>query len=207
MVGLIAYQAFRPRACKFIHRPYLRIDTVKFGEFIETIPQTGTAKIDPAFAPNLVVNVPIDQIYLNKIVPGLTATSTINNSDYTLQIVSVDTVLSGGRFSAILEFNDTMPALAFGQLIRLRIELSKPRCALLIDVGGFYKDTRGNWIFVVDPNGAVVKRQITLGSKNPNNFEILGGLKEGEAVITSSYEKFVDRDGLDIETIRDMYED
>jgi len=63
--------------------------------------------------------------------------------------------------------------------------------------GGFYNKTGGQWIFVVDPSGAfAVKRDITIGRQNPRYYEVLGGLKAGEKVITSSYQNFADHDKL-----------
>jgi len=57
-------------------------------------------------------------------------------------------------------------------------------------VGGFYKDTGGNWVFVLDNNNQAVKRDIKLGRKSPDYFEVLEGLQPGDKVITSSYENF-----------------
>jgi HlyD family secretion protein len=57
-------------------------------------------------------------------------------------------------------------------------------------MGGFYKDTGGNWVFVVD-GGRAVRRDIKLGRKMGSEyFEVLEGLKPGDKVITSSYENF-----------------
>ena len=41
-----------------------------------------------------------------------------------------------------------------------------------------------------------VKRNISIGRKNPQFFEVLSGLEPGEEVITSSYESFGDKDEL-----------
>ena len=75
--------------------------------------------------------------------------------------------------------------------MRLRIELGQSSEELLLPVGGFYKDTGGNWVFVVEEDGGrAVRRDIKLGRKNTENFEVLEGLKPGDKVITSSYENF-----------------
>jgi HlyD family secretion protein len=72
----------------------------------------------------------------------------------------------------------------------LRIELGQSSEELLLPVGGFYKDTGGNWVFVLDSEGRAVKRDIKLGRKNTENYEVLEGLQPGDKVITSSYENF-----------------
>jgi HlyD family secretion protein len=78
-----------------------------------------------------------------------------------------------------------------GQSLRLRIELGQSSEELLLPVGGFYKDTGGNWVYVLEGDGnRAVRRNVKLGRKNTENFEILEGLEPGDRVITSSYENF-----------------
>jgi HlyD family secretion protein len=87
---------------------------------------------------------------------------------------------------------DTPPGIRRGQSLRLRIELGQSSEELLLPVGGFYKDTGGNWVYVLDGEGRAVKRTIRLGRKNTEHFEVLEGLEPGDRVITSSYENFGD---------------
>ena len=62
---------------------------------------------------------------------------------------------------------------------------------LLLPMGGFYKDTGGNWVFILENDGKAVRRDIKLGRKMGSEyFEVLDGLKPGDRVITSSYENF-----------------
>jgi HlyD family secretion protein len=94
-----------------------------------------------------------------------------------------------------MDLADTIVALR-NQSIRLRIHLSEPREETLIQVGGFYKDTGGTWIYVTTDEKHFVKRKIKLGAKNPEYFTVLEGLQPGEKVVTSSYENFPDKDNL-----------
>jgi HlyD family secretion protein len=67
----------------------------------------------------------------------------------------------------------------------------------LLARGGFYNETGGNWIFVVDKSGDfAIRRQIRLGRMNPQNYEVLEGLEVGEKVIVSSYDTYGDFDRL-----------
>jgi HlyD family secretion protein len=67
----------------------------------------------------------------------------------------------------------------------------------MVDRGGFYQTTGGQWIFVLDEaENKAVKRNITIGQQNTQVYEILSGLVEGEKVITSSYDNFGDNDVL-----------
>lgn len=137
------------------------------------------------------VRVPIDELYLPRITTGLHATTTFNNKDYELEIMYIYPTIENGRFFVDMHFMGDAPAgIRRGQSLRLRIELGQSSEELLLPVGGFYKDTGGNWVFVMDSENRAVRRDIKLGRKNPEHFEVLEGLKPGDKVITSSYENF-----------------
>jgi len=137
------------------------------------------------------VRVPIDELYLPRISVGLHASTTFNNKDYNLEISYIYPAIQNGRFEVDMNFLGEMPqGIRRGQSLRLRIELGQSSEELLLPVGGFYKDTGGNWVYVLDGPNRAVKREIKLGRKNTENYEVLEGLKPGEKVITSSYENF-----------------
>jgi HlyD family secretion protein len=84
-----------------------------------------------------------------------------------------------------------------GQSSPVRLELGKAEKAVLLPVGGFFSDTGGNWVYVLDNIGKkAIKRNISLGRKNPEFYEVLNGLKPGEKVITSGYSNFGDKEVL-----------
>ncbi|HEX6225867.1 MAG TPA: HlyD family efflux transporter periplasmic adaptor subunit [Chryseolinea sp.] len=138
------------------------------------------------------VKVPIDELYLPRITTGLHATTTFNNKDYELEIMYIYPGVTNGRFEVDMDFvGDVPPGIRRGQSLRLRIELGQSSEELLLPVGGFYKDTGGNWVYVLEDDGRAVKRDIKLGRKSgAENFEVLEGLEPGDKVITSSYENF-----------------
>jgi len=137
------------------------------------------------------VKVPIDELYLPRITTGLRATTTFNNKDYDLQIMYIYPTVINGRFDVDMDFvGEVPPGIRRGLSVRLRIELGQSSEELLLPVGGFYKDTGGNWVFVLDGENKAVRRDVKLGRKNTENFEVLEGLKPGDRVITSSYENF-----------------
>ncbi|MGE0771782.1 MAG: efflux RND transporter periplasmic adaptor subunit [Cyclobacteriaceae bacterium] len=138
------------------------------------------------------VRVPIDELYYPRISTGLHATTTYANKDYGLVITYIYPTITNGRFEVDMEFDGEAPTdIRRGQSLRLRIELGQSSEELLLPVGGFYKDTGGNWVFVVEEGGnRAVRRNIKLGRKNTENFEVLEGLQPGDRVITSSYENF-----------------
>jgi len=53
-------------------------------------------------------------------------------------------------------------------------------------------------VFVLSAAGSAEKRNIRLGRKNPEFYEVLEGLVEGEKVIVSGYENFGDNEILDL---------
>jgi HlyD family secretion protein len=138
------------------------------------------------------VRVPIDELYLPRITTGLHATTSFNNKDYELEIKYVYPGVTAGRFDVDMNFVGENPTgIRPGQSLRLRIELGQSSEELLLPVGGFYKDTGGNWVFVLEEGGnRAVRRDVKLGRKNTEHFEVLEGLQPGDKVITSSYENF-----------------
>lgn len=144
------------------------------------------------------VSVLIDELYLPRISKGLTATTTFANQEYELVITYIYPNINNGRFEVDMQFvGETPPGIKRGQSLRLRIELGQSSEELLLPVGGFYKDTGGNWVFVVSDDGTKAeKREIRLGRKNTEHFEVLEGLEPGERVITSSYDNFGDNEVL-----------
>ncbi len=138
------------------------------------------------------VRVPIDELYLPRISTGLTATTDFAGKTYSLVITYVYPNIVGGRFEVDMEFQGETPSgLRRGQSLRMRIELGQPSEELLLPMGGFYKDTGGNWVFILEGDDKAVKRNVRLGRKMGSEyFEVLEGLKPGDRVITSSYENF-----------------
>jgi HlyD family secretion protein len=138
------------------------------------------------------VRVPIDELYLPKISVGLPATTDFAGKTYTLSIMYIYPTIQNGRFEVDMNFTGETPqGIRRGQSLRMRVELGQPSQELLLPIGGFYKDTGGNWVFILEGENKAVKREVKLGRKMGSEyFEVLEGLKPGDRVITSSYENF-----------------
>lgn len=145
------------------------------------------------------MRVDIDEHYISRIFAGLGGSFEFNGKDYGLEITKIYPEVKSGRFQVDMIFSKGVPeGIKRGQSSPLRLELGKATKAILIPVGGFFSDTGGNWVYVVDKSGKKAsKRKITLGRKNPEFFEVLEGLQVGEQVITSSYENFGDNEVLE----------
>jgi HlyD family secretion protein len=170
---------------------------VTYDEFVEFIPLT--AKYDTL----QLVTAEVDRLYKDRVEVGLEATTSINNEDYSIIVTRVDSTVRNGQF--MIEGKITEPIKsARGRTMRIRLRMNEPHMAVLLPVGGFYRDTQGKWVLVMQDDGHVVKRSIKLGKKNTEHFEVIEGLKVGERVITSPYEIFVEDGDLDLEAVVDF---
>ncbi len=138
------------------------------------------------------VRVAIDEIYLPKVDVGQQATFNFDGKDYRLKIYKKYPTVSEGNFEVDMRFMGEVPSgIRRGQSLRIRLELGSSEEAMLLATGGFFRDTGGNWVFVMNNDGSkAYKRDIKLGRKNTEYYEVLEGLEPGEKVITSSYENF-----------------
>jgi len=144
------------------------------------------------------VRAPIDENYLPRIEIGRTGIFELAGQKYGLTIRKIFPEVRQNRFEIDLEFSEAEPkGITRGQTLHIDLNLSDQTEALLLDKGGFYSSTGGNWVYLVDPSGKfATKRTIKLGRQNTQEYEILEGLQPEEKVITSSYESFGDIDRL-----------
>ena len=141
---------------------------------------------------NYKARVNIDEHYLTRIDTGLVGTFDFNDRTYKMKITKVYPSVSNGQFQVDMAFEgDTPDGLKPGQTLQIRLALGSSSQALLLARGGFYQSSGGNWAYVLDSSGKYARRKnIQIGRQNPNYFEVLGGLKPGDKVITSSYDNF-----------------
>lgn len=142
----------------------------------------------------------IDEHYISRIFTGLKASFEFNGGKYEMEIFKVYPEVNNGRFAVDMTFAKSAPdGIRRGQSSPVRLELGQSQKAILLPVGGFFSDTGGNWVYVVESDGnRAVKKNISLGRKNPNFYEVLDGLKPGDKVITSSYSNYGDKEVLDL---------
>ncbi|SFD81338.1 efflux RND transporter periplasmic adaptor subunit [Spirosoma endophyticum] len=145
------------------------------------------------------MRVGVDEHYISRVFSGLKGSFEFNGKMHELEISRVYPEVKSGRFEVDMVFPKGTPeGIKRGQSSPIQLELGKAAKATLLPVGGFFSDTGGNWVYVVDKSGKrAVKRPITLGRKNPEFYEVLSGIEPGEQVITSSYENFGDNEVLE----------
>jgi len=146
-----------------------------------------------------------DEVHGSRISQGLRATTHIRGQEHELKVKKVYPSVKDGSFQLDLAFvGDAPDGLKPGQRLDVRLELSAPKEVTLLPVGAFYSKTGGRWVYVVDPETDRARRvDLKLGRKNPHHYEVLGGLKPGDRVITSDYEQFGDAPALELSSSAD----
>lgn len=144
------------------------------------------------------LSVLIDEFYVSRTRVGQYGEFTLAGTPYELRVSKVYPEIVSGQFRVDMDFVDAVPTnIRRGQTLQTRVQLGDATEALLLPRGGFFQDTGGNWVFVVNAeNDAATKRDIRLGRRNPEYFEVLEGLQEGDKVITSEYAAYKDIDRI-----------
>jgi HlyD family secretion protein len=138
------------------------------------------------------VTAQIDEHYIDRVRTQLDATLERQNNKFNLTVRRVYPEVRNGTFKIDMIFRDSMPDnIRTGQTYYISLQLGQPKVSVLVPIGGFFQETGGQWIFVLDPSETfATKRSISIGRKNPKYYEVLEGLKPGEKVIVSGYETF-----------------
>ncbi len=143
----------------------------------------------------------IDEHYIDRVVNGLPATFERNGQTFRLKVRKVYPEVRDGYFRTDLVFEGDSPDnMRSGQTYYIDLQLGESSESVLIPKGTFFQITGGNWIFVVDKDGKhAYRRNIRVGRQNPQYYEVLEGLEQGERVIISGYESFKDNEVLVLE--------
>ncbi len=138
------------------------------------------------------VTAQIDEHYIDRVRTQLTATLDRQGNEFDLVVKRVYPEVRNGTFEIDMIFRDSMPDnIRTGQTYYTSLQLGQPKVSVLVPIGGFFQETGGQWIFVLDPSESfATKRNISIGRKNPKYYEVLEGLHPGEKVIVSGYETF-----------------
>lgn len=144
------------------------------------------------------VQAQIDEHYIDRVRPGLSASFSRDGKTYLLRVRKVYPEVRNGTFRTDFVFVGERPAqMRSGQTFYVELALGKSQQATLIPRGTFFQTTGGNWIFVLDKSGRkAYRRNISIARQNPQYYEVTDGLEPGERVITSGYEAFKDNDVL-----------
>lgn len=144
------------------------------------------------------IHTSLSEYYIDRVTTGLPATVNYQGQKFPLRITKVVPEVKDRNFDVDLVFCDTPPDnVRIGKSYRVKIELGQPEEAVIIPKGDFFQYTGGQWIYKLNDGGdKAVKVPISIGRQNPLQYEVLEGLKTGDRVIVSGYERFGEAEEL-----------
>lgn len=147
------------------------------------------------------VSTQLSEYYVERIFAGLPATILQKEDTFRLRISRVVPEVKNREFAVDLLFNDDTPQnIRLGKSYRVKIELGQPEQAVVIPRGDFYQKSSGEWIFRIEEGTNIARRvEIEIGRQNPEQFEVIKGLKPGDRVIVSGYDRIGDAEEVIIE--------
>lgn len=134
----------------------------------------------------------IDEHYIDRVRTELEGSFERQNRSYAIKVRKVYPEVRNGKFKTDLVFTGPRPEnIRSGQTYSIQLELGQPTQSLLLPKGNFFQHTGGSWLFVVTPDGTQAhRRKIKIGRQNPQYYEVLEGLEQGEQVIVTGYDSF-----------------
>ena len=149
-------------------------------------------RIGQIITPELKVEAKIDEHYVERIYPGLSASFEREKKKYDMRITKIYPEIQNGEFRTDLHFISNRPEnIRSGQTYHLDLQLGDPVQAVIIPRGSFYQSGGGEFVYVVNEKEKIAhRRRIRLGRQNPLYYEVLEGLNSGEKIIISGYDLF-----------------
>lgn len=144
------------------------------------------------------VHTSLSEYYIERITTGLPANIQYQDKKYPLRISKVVPEVKDRSFTCDLVFTADKPSnIRLGKSYRVQIELGQPETTLTIPHGNFSQVTSGHWIYRLSPDGKTARKvDIEIGRQNPQQYEIVSGLKPGDKVLVTGYDKFGDIEEL-----------
>lgn len=155
-------------------------------------------RIGQVITADLKIQAPIDEHYVERVMPELPAGFERDGRNYRLVVTKVYPEVKDGQFKTDMIFTGNRPEnIRAGQTYHINLQLGDPVTSVIVPRGSFFQMTGGDWIYVLDEDGVTARRRkIRIGRQNPQYYEVLEGLQEGEQVVTSGYDSFGDNERL-----------
>ena len=134
----------------------------------------------------------LDEFYLNQVHRDLVVKVELETGPIMAKVSKIDSRVNQSQFQIEVDLPTNVSNIKRGQSIDIKLMLGgNKEQALLLKRGAFFASSGGNWAYVLTAEGnKAIRRNINLGKKNKDYFEIVSGLSLGEKVITSSYGNF-----------------
>jgi HlyD family secretion protein len=140
----------------------------------------------------LKVSLSIDEYYISRVHVGTTGHLNLDGQTWDVRIQKIYPEVKQGVFMADADFPGPAPtSLKRGQSLTVELTFGTPSRTLVVSKGGFFQETAGRWVYLVSKDGRSAQRtDVRLGRQNPLEVEVLDGLREGDRIVTSSYDTF-----------------
>jgi RND family efflux transporter MFP subunit len=104
---------------------------------------------------------------------------------------------STGTVTVTARFPNPEGLLIPGQFARIVVQRGDEEMLLMIPQQSVLADMQGRYVYVVDANDVVVRRNVSLGRRQGVNWTVESGIDEGERVIVNGIQKV--RPGMQVE--------
>ena len=143
----------------------------------------------------------INEYYIDKVEVGCPATITYDKKTYPMVVSGTVPEIKSGSFELYLVFTDSIPDNArIGKSYQARIELGGQAQSVIVPKGNFYNYTHGQWVFRLNEQATrAVRVPVSIGRQNPRQYEVTEGLKPGDVIITTGYDRIADADEVVLE--------
>lgn len=157
-------------------------------------------RIGQIITSELKVEAKIDEHYVERVYPGLSANFEREGKKYGMKVTKVYPEVQNGQFRTDLHFISDRPVnIRSGQTYHLDLQLGVPVQTVIIPRGSFYQSGGGEYVYVVDKDEKNARlRHVRLGRQNPLYYEVLDGLHPEEKIIISGYELFEKNERLNL---------
>jgi membrane fusion protein (multidrug efflux system) len=96
---------------------------------------------------------------------------------------------STGTVTVTARFPNPDGQLVPGQFTRITIERGEAEMRLLVRQSSVLEDMQGRYVYIVDANDTVARRNLTLGLRDGVHWVVESGLEEGMRVIVNGVQK------------------
>jgi len=140
----------------------------------------------------------VPEFYADDLGLGLTVNMGIAGSQISGKVIAISPEINGSEIKIRVSVTSADGLqLRQNQRVNGRIEFENKQQVLMVRRGAFMGDG-GSFVYRLDGDGLASRQPIRTGVTSVEYVEILSGLSEGEQIISSSYEAFIDYDTIKI---------
>ena len=118
------------------------------------------------------------------------------------KLLTVDNQIDSatGTVKLKAQFSNENDALFPNQFVNVRMKVRTDRNALTVPAGAIQQGNQGAFLYVIQPDGTAVVRQVKVGPRSADRVAILDGVKEGDQVVLEGTDRL--RSGAKVRIIR-----